>query len=78
MTTDTYQSLLDTEPLQLRGIYNMPGEGFIVELAQGEQSLLYDRRGLQFRIQQRKQAGLDTQCEELALHQINSFGPSAD
>ena len=78
MNAETHESLLSTEPSQLRGIYNMPGEGFIVELAQGERSLLYDRRGLQFRIQRRKQAGLDTECEELALHQINSFGPSAD
>ena len=60
--------------VELLGIYNIMGEGLVVELLEDDKAALYDKRGLQFRIIQRKKMGLDTQVEERALQQINSFG----
>ena len=59
--------------VELLGIYNIMGEGLVVELLENDQAALYDRRGLQYRIIQRKKEGMDTQVEERALRQINSF-----
>ena len=63
---------------RLVGVFNMPGEGLVVELGLEEGTALFDRQGLQYRIIQRKQAGLDTSTEESALTQINSFSPVFD
>ena len=63
---------------RLVGIFSMPGEGLVVELGLEEGTALFDRQGLQFRIIQRKQVGLDTSTEESALTQINSFSPVFD
>lgn len=62
-------------PVELLGIYNIMGEGLVVELLENHHAALYDKRGLQFRIIERKKKGLDTQVEERALQQVNSFGP---
>ncbi len=66
----------DTEQnqVELLGIYNIMGEGLVVELLEDDKAALYDKRGLQFRIIERKKKGLDTQVEERALQQVNSFG----
>ena len=61
------------DAVELLGIYNIMGEGLVVELLENEQAALYDKRGLQFRIIDRKKRGLDTQVEERALQQLNSF-----
>lgn len=59
--------------VELLGIYNIMGEGLVVELLENEHAALYDKRGLQYRIIDRKKKGLDTQVEERALQQLNSF-----
>lgn len=59
--------------LEFTGLYNLPGEGLVAEFRCGNDSLLYDRRGLQFRIVQMKQQGVDASAEERALAQINSI-----
>jgi hypothetical protein len=64
--------------VELGGIYNIPGEGFVVELQMSDTSYLFDRQGLQFRIIDKKQKGYDTTVEENALAQINNFGPAFD
>ncbi len=71
---------MSTQPdvSKLVGIFSMPGEGLVVELSADKGTALYDRQGLQYRILQRKQAGLDTSTEERALLQINSFTPVFD
>jgi hypothetical protein len=65
----------DSESMQveLLGIYNIMGEGLVVELLEDDSAALYDKRGLQYRIIERKKKGLDTQVEERALQQVNSF-----
>ncbi len=63
---------------RLVGIFSMPGEGLVVELGLEEGTALFDRQGLQYRIIQRKQVGLDTSTEESALTQINSYSPVFD
>lgn len=62
----------------LGGIYNIPGEGFVVELKMSETSHLFDKQGLQYRIIEKKQKGCDATVEETALAQINNFGPVFD
>ncbi len=59
--------------VELLGIYNIMGEGLVVELLEDDTAALYDKRGLQYRIIERKKQGLDTQVEERALQQVNSF-----
>ncbi len=63
---------------RLVGIFSMPGEGLVVELDTNSGAALYDKQGLQYRIIQRQQAGLDTSTEEIALGQMNSFAPVFD
>ena len=71
-------NILSESKVHMGGIYGIPGEGFVVELHQDGNAALYDRQGLQYRILQRKQAGLDTQCEEKALSHINNLRPGVD
>lgn len=60
--------------VEMKAIYNLPGEGLVVELSEDEApSLLYTRQGLQYRIVERKKTGIDTQTEEQALAQMNSL-----
>lgn len=56
------------------GIYRIPGEEVVVELHQEGKTVMYDKQGLQYRILQRQQSGLDTQCEQMALRHINNLG----
>ena len=37
-------------PVELLGIYNIMGEGLVVELLENDTAALYDKRGLQYRI----------------------------
>lgn len=69
----SYSEEDEDDVVELLGIYNIMGEGLVVELLEHDRAALYDRRGLQYRIIQRKKAGRDTQVEERALRQINSF-----
>ena len=68
----------ENEKTRLVGIFSMPGEGLVVELGLEDGTALFDKQGLQYRIIQRKQAGLDTSTEESALTQINSYSPVFD
>ncbi|MGR3985351.1 MAG: hypothetical protein OD817_08940 [Gammaproteobacteria bacterium] len=63
------------EKTELGDIYNLPGEGFVVELRQGSSTYLFDRQGLQHRILEKKRNGLDAAVEEAALVRINHFPP---
>ncbi len=65
-----------SEKTELGDIYNLPGEGFVVELHQGNATYLFDKQGLQYRILQKKQRGLDAVVEETALLRINNFAPT--
>jgi hypothetical protein len=67
-----------TETVELGGIYNIPGEGFVVELHFETTTHMFDKQGLQHRIVEKKQKGLDASVEETALAQINNFGPVFD
>ncbi|MBX2868353.1 MAG: hypothetical protein KTR18_06735 [Acidiferrobacterales bacterium] len=67
-----------TEKTRLVGIFSMPGEGLVVELGSESGTALYDKQGLQYRIIQRQQAGMDTSTEEIALGQMNNFSPVFD
>lgn len=62
-----------TEKTELGSIYNLPGQGFVVELHQGDATYLYDRQGLQHRIVEKNRQGLDASVEETALLQISNF-----
>ncbi len=64
--------------VELGGIYNIPGEGFVVELQMSDTTYLFDKQGLQHRIIEKKQKGYDATVEETALAQINNFGPVFD
>lgn len=64
--------------VELGGIYNIPGEGFVVELQMPDTAYLFDKQGLQHRIIEKKQKGHDASVEETALAQINNFGPVFD
>lgn len=64
-----------SEKAELGGIYNIPGEGFVVELHLASTTFLFDKQGLQHRIIEKKQKGYDATVEETALAQINNFGP---
>ena len=64
----------DVSPFRFIGLYELPGEGLVVEFRYQGEVLLYDRRGLQHRIVQRKRDGLDTSVEEAALGRINAIG----
>jgi hypothetical protein len=64
--------------VELLGIYNIMGEGLVVELLEDDTAALYDKRGLQYRIIERKKQGRDTQVEERALQQVNSFSTLAE
>ncbi|MCY3768931.1 MAG: hypothetical protein OXG56_06170 [Gammaproteobacteria bacterium] len=64
-----------SEEVELGGIYNIPGEGFMVELRLPRTTCLFDKQGLQYRIIKKKQQGYDASVEETALAQINNFGP---
>lgn len=65
-----------SEKTVLGGIYNLPGEGFVVELHHGNATYLFDKQGLQHRILEKKEKGLDATAEETALQRINSFNPA--
>ena len=64
-----------TGEIELGGFYTIPGGGFVVELHQAGNSFLFDKQGLQYRIVQKRQHGLDSSVEEQALLQINNFSP---
>ncbi len=68
----------DLQKTRFVGIFSMPGEGLVVELGSSDGTALYDKQGLQYRIIQRQQAGLDTSTEEIALGQMNNFAPVFD
>lgn len=66
------------EKTELGNIYNLPGEGFVVELHQGSATYLFDKQGLQHRILDKKRLGLDAAVEESALLRINNFPPASE
>lgn len=58
---------------EITGLFDLPGEGFVVQLRNDSSSALYDKQGLQFLILDRKRRGEDTTIPEKALTQINSI-----
>jgi hypothetical protein len=60
--------------VEFTGLFNLPGEGLVAELKYAGQAMLFDRQGLQSRILDLKQKGLDTSVEESALARINALG----
>ncbi|MXZ81626.1 MAG: hypothetical protein F4Z15_09815 [Gammaproteobacteria bacterium] len=54
-------------------VINLPGEGFVAELRIDNASYMFDRQGLQHRIVQKIQRGLDASVEETALARINNY-----
>ena len=61
---------------EIGDIYNLPGEGFVVELHHAGTTHLFDKQGLQHRIWDKKRLGLDAAVEEAALLRINNFTPT--
>ncbi len=59
---------------QFTGLFNLPGEGFVAQIRIGTDARLYDRRGLQHLILERKQTGKDVHALEEALIRMNSVG----
>jgi hypothetical protein len=55
-------------------LYNLPGEGLVAEFRLGADTLLFDKRGLQARIVERRRRGEDTRVEEEALARMNALG----
>ena len=54
-----------TESVEPGGIYNIPGEGFVVELRFKSSSYMFDKQGLQHRIiEKKKKRGIDATVEE--------------
>ena len=67
------------ETEQLTGLFSLPGEGLLAQIEKNGVSTLYDVRGLQFLILDRKKKGEDASSLELALRQIRALenSPSA-
>jgi hypothetical protein len=55
-------------------LYNLPGEGLVAEFRLGADTMLFDKRGLQARILERRRRGEDTRVEEEALARMNALG----
>jgi hypothetical protein len=68
----------DNRDAVFAGLFNLPGEGLVAEIRSGGESMLFDRRGLQYRIIQRRQKGLATSAEEEALNRMDSIHPLGD
>lgn len=64
------------QKVRLGEIFQIPGEGFVVELYIDGDVHLFDKQGLQYRILQKKQQGLNCGVEESALIQLNNFDQS--
>ena len=55
-------------------VYQMPGEGLIVEFRRGDETLLFGLDGLQYRLMELRARGADTKEEEKALAILNNLG----
>lgn len=64
------------QTVRLGEIFQVPGDGFVVELYWDGEVHLFDKQGLQYRILQKKQQGLNCDVEESALIQLNNFDDS--
>ena len=51
----------------------MPGGDTVAELVEDEHTVLFDRKGLQYRITEKRRRGDNTQAEEQALFKINLY-----
>ncbi|MCH2485621.1 MAG: hypothetical protein MK296_10700 [Gammaproteobacteria bacterium] len=65
--------MINGTTLELSGLFDLPGEGFVAQLRDSTGTILYDKQGLQFLILQRKESGLETRAAEEALARINSL-----
>jgi|TARA_B100000686_G_scaffold354436_1_gene464680 hypothetical protein len=60
---------------EFSALFSIPGEGFVAEIRTGDEVRLYDRKGLQHLILERKQLGnKNIQALEKALARINNLG----
>ncbi len=58
--------------VEFEGFYNGMGEGVIAAIRDNGETMLFNKQGLQHRIIERKQSGVDTSTEENALAQMNA------
>ena len=63
-----------TKAETFKGLFNLPGEGFVAQIRNGVDTRLYDRQGLQHLIVERKKTGEDFVALNNALTQINILG----
>jgi len=61
---------MNNEQEQFTGLFSLPGEGLLAQIEIGGVSKLYDIRGLQYLILDRKKTGKSTDCLDVALQQI--------
>lgn len=65
-----------SDTLEFVGLYVVPGEGTVVALKDSTGTQLFDRKGLQWRILDKKDKGYDSKVEEQALERIDSHNSS--
>jgi len=65
---------MSKKPNQFVCLYNVPGEGLVAELKVDGKTLLFSRQGLQHRLLTCRQAGINTNAEDLALEHMNALG----
>jgi len=65
--------MINGTTLELWGLFDIPGEGFVAQLRDSTSTVLYDKQGLQFLILQRKELGLEARAAEEALAKINTL-----
>jgi hypothetical protein len=64
---------MNNKPDKFTGIFNFPGEGFLAQINVDGTSTLFDIKGLQYLILNRKKIGKKTESLELALRRIRSL-----
>lgn len=62
---------MQPDTVEFIGLYLIPGEGTIAALREASQTKLYDKRGLEWKIVEKKKIGVDTSVEEKALSLVN-------
>lgn len=60
----------DSGDVEFIGLYFIPGEGTVAALKVLQETQLFDKQGLEWRIVEKKKSSTDTSVEELALAQV--------
>ena len=61
-----------SENVKFIGIYLNPGEGIVAALKIQQETRLFDKQGLEWRIVENKRNGIDTSVEEQTLKQMKA------